>query len=71
MSHRDKLKNRKGPEQFIYYMSVLEGSPCNICLVQPLCRKSFLDNSACDIFAEFIENYVMEKENESENRFRD
>ena len=70
MKVRGKLKNTKGPDQFIYYMSNLEGSPCLICLVQTLCKKSFLDDSACDELAKFIEVYILEKENESKNRFR-
>lgn len=54
----------KGPMQYIYYMTQLEDSPCQICLVQALCSKSFLDDSACDLFTEFIskkEKDVMEK----------
>jgi hypothetical protein len=59
--------DKKGPEQFIYYMSMLPGSPCAICLVKPMCKKSFLDDSACDVFAKFIENFIEVKESENEN----
>lgn len=57
-----KLKNTRGPEQFIYYMSMIEGSPCNICLVQALCKKSYMDNTACDDLSKFIRKYIEEKE---------
>jgi hypothetical protein len=52
----------KGPMQFIYYMTLLRDSPCQICFVQPLCSKSFMDGSACDLFMEFIEKKEKEVE---------
>ena len=54
----------KGPMQYIYYMTQLEDSPCQICLVQAMCSKSFLKETACNLFTEFIskkEKDVMEK----------
>lgn len=47
--------NKKGPMQYIYYMTELQDSPCQICFVRPLCSKSFLEDSACELFKEFIE----------------
>jgi hypothetical protein len=62
---KKKSKDKKGPDQFIYYMSLLEESPCTICLIQPLCKKSFLNDSACHEFEKFIEEYILEKENDN------
>lgn len=64
---KKKLKDTKGPQQFIYYMSMLDESPCTICLIQPLCKKSYMDDSACDALSDFIKKYIEEKENDSEN----
>ena len=54
MTKREELIE-KGPMQFIYYMTLLTDSPCQICIVQVMCSKSFMDGSACDLFMEFIE----------------
>lgn len=62
-----KLKDTRGPQQFIYYMSMLDGSPCTICLIQPLCKKSYMDDSACDALSEFIKKYVEEKEHANQD----
>jgi hypothetical protein len=50
-----------------YHLSSVDGSPCNICLVNSMCRKSFLDGSACDLFSKFVDKYIEEK-NENKNR---
>lgn len=60
-------KKRKDPEKFIYYMSRLEESPCSICFVQALCKRSFIDNSACDDLSQFIQEYIEEKENDNKD----
>ena len=61
----NRVGDTKGPMQFIYYMSILEDSPCKICLVQPLCEKSFMDDSACNEFSKFISEKVKEIEHEN------
>jgi len=61
------IENTKKSTHFIYYMTKLEGSPCKICLVQPLCSKSFLDDTACDILANYIQEKTEEIQNENEN----
>jgi hypothetical protein len=61
------LKIQKGPKQFIYYMSHLEDSPCEICLVQPLCSKSFLDDTACADLSNYIKEKTEEIQNENKN----
>ena len=35
------------------------GSPCIDCLVDSACRKSFVDRSACDKFAIFIQTIMI------------
>lgn len=63
----NRADDTKGPMQFIYYMTMLEDSPCKICFVQPLCKKSFMDDSACDNFAQFISDKVKEIKNEDKD----
>ena len=41
-------------------LSKREGSPCPECVVVVQCRKSFIDGSACQRFAEFVQD-EMEK----------
>jgi len=71
MSMRGKVKKfvggKQGPQTFVYYMSMLEESPCSICFVQPVCKKTFEDNSACDKLEKFIKDYIEKKEKENEN----
>jgi len=52
---------KSGIEKFMYYMAQIEGTPCLICLLKPICKKSFLDDSACNKFEKFINNYIEEK----------
>ena len=61
------MDDTKGPMQFIYYMSMLEDSPCQICLIQPLCKKSFMDESACDEFTKFISEKTKEISDENKD----
>ena len=55
MNMMDKKVDKKGPMQYIYYMTELEDSPCQLCFVRPLCSKSFTEGSACELFMKFIE----------------
>jgi len=61
MTKREELIGQ-GPMQFIYYMTLLEDSPCQICIVKPMCSKSFMEDTACDLFLEFIEKKEKEVE---------
>ena len=61
------IRNGQRPQQFVYYMTQLEGSPCLICVVQPMCKKSFLDDSACDELTKFITKITEEIYNENKN----
>jgi len=36
-----------------------EGSPCINCLVTASCKRSFVDSSACDKFASFLQNIMI------------
>lgn len=60
-------KDTKRPMKFIYYMAQIPDSPCKICVVQPLCTKSFLDNTACRGLAEFIIEKTEEIQHEDKN----
>lgn len=40
-------------------LSKREGSPCPDCVVTVTCRRSFIDQSACQEFAEFVQNEMI------------
>ena len=42
-------------------LSNKKGSPCIKCLVKSTCRKSFIDKSACEKYAEFIQNIMTDE----------
>lgn len=62
-----RIEAPQDPQQFIYYMTQLAESPCLICAVQPMCKKSFLDDSACDELAKFISKYTKEIQDENKD----
>lgn len=64
---KSKRLNTKGLSKFVYYVSTFDGSPCAICFIQPLCKRSYMDNSACDILTDFIADYVEGKENDNKD----
>ena len=45
----------------MYHLSQVENNPCLICVVQAVCNNSFMDDSACDEFGQFVDDYVKEK----------
>lgn len=67
MKSTPKNLEDKRPMQFVYYMTQLEDSPCQICVVQPLCQKSFIDDSACRELGNFIREKIEEIEDENKN----
>ena len=60
-------KDIEGPMQFIYYMTILEDSPCKICVIQPLCGKSFLNETACFDLGTFIIEKIKEIQDEDKD----
>ena len=61
------IEDTEGPVQFIYYMTMLEDCPCQICFIQPVCNKSFLDESACDELGIFIRRKTKEIQDENQD----
>lgn len=49
---------RDSAKESIKTLSTLDGSPCLDCVVETICTRSFVDNSACEKFLEFIKELL-------------